>query len=52
MDRYGNGEELVLAKIFDSVTSKPSFRNFNKELFASEFFFATLKVSSWSLHVV
>ncbi|XVE58835.1 hypothetical protein DITRI_Ditri04bG0200800 [Diplodiscus trichospermus] len=33
MDRYGNGEELVLAKIFDSVTSKPSFRNFDKELF-------------------
>ncbi|XVF50511.1 hypothetical protein PTKIN_Ptkin04bG0107000 [Pterospermum kingtungense] len=33
MDRYGNGEELILAKIFDSVTSKPSFRNFDKELF-------------------
>ncbi|OMO97225.1 hypothetical protein CCACVL1_04623 [Corchorus capsularis] len=33
MDRYGNGEELVLSNIFDSVTSKPSFRNFDKELF-------------------
>ncbi|KAL4362113.1 hypothetical protein GQ457_04G012020 [Hibiscus cannabinus] len=33
MDRYGNGEELVLSKVFDSLTSKPSFRNFDKELF-------------------
>ncbi|XP_022737269.1 exonuclease 1 [Durio zibethinus] len=33
MDRYGNGEELVLSKIFESVTSKPSFKNFGKELF-------------------
>ncbi|XP_021292273.1 exonuclease 1 [Herrania umbratica] len=33
MDRYGNGEELVLAKVFDSITSKPSFRGFDKELF-------------------
>ncbi|TYH01565.1 hypothetical protein ES288_A09G068800v1 [Gossypium darwinii] len=33
MDRYGNGEELVLSKVFDSVSSKPSFRNFDKELF-------------------
>ncbi|KAE8675711.1 hypothetical protein F3Y22_tig00111648pilonHSYRG00280 [Hibiscus syriacus] len=33
MDHYGNGEELVLPKVFDSLTSKPSFRNFDKELF-------------------
>ncbi|GMI75435.1 hypothetical protein like AT1G18090 [Hibiscus trionum] len=33
MDRYGNGEELVLSKVFDSLTSKPSFRNFDKDLF-------------------
>ncbi|KAA3455745.1 exonuclease 1 [Gossypium australe] len=33
MDRYGNGEELVLSKVFDSVSSKPTFRNFDKELF-------------------
>ncbi|KAG8483159.1 hypothetical protein CXB51_022136 [Gossypium anomalum] len=30
MDRYGNGEELVLSKVFDSVSSKPSFRNLIK----------------------
>ncbi|KAJ4973711.1 hypothetical protein NE237_006885 [Protea cynaroides] len=33
MDRYGNGEEIVLDKVFNSATgSNPSFRNFNKEL--------------------
>ncbi|KAK1565518.1 hypothetical protein Q3G72_028479 [Acer saccharum] len=33
MDRYGNGEELLLDKVFDSVTGTPSFRSFDKELF-------------------
>ncbi|XP_043695087.1 exonuclease 1 [Telopea speciosissima] len=34
MDRYGNGEEIVLEKVFNSGTGlSPSFRNFNKELF-------------------
>ncbi|KAK2648014.1 hypothetical protein Ddye_015503 [Dipteronia dyeriana] len=33
MDRYGNGEELLLDKVFDSVTCTPSFRSFDKELF-------------------
>ncbi|KAL5748814.1 hypothetical protein ACOSQ2_026111 [Xanthoceras sorbifolium] len=33
MDRHGNGEELLLDKVFDSVTCTPSFRSFNKELF-------------------
>ncbi|KAK2664481.1 hypothetical protein Ddye_003055 [Dipteronia dyeriana] len=33
MDRYGNGEELLLDKVFDSVTGTPSFRRFDKELF-------------------
>ncbi|XP_050226598.1 exonuclease 1 isoform X2 [Mercurialis annua] len=34
MDRYGNGEEMVLDKIFDAVPSKPSFQHFDRELFA------------------
>ncbi|KAK6921229.1 XPG-I domain [Dillenia turbinata] len=33
MDRYGNGEEIILDKVFDSEDLVPSFRNFNKELF-------------------
>lgn len=33
MDRYGNGEEIVLDKVFDSVTHTPSFRKFDMELF-------------------
>ncbi|XP_022137457.1 exonuclease 1 [Momordica charantia] len=32
MDRYGNGEEMMLDKIFDSAGCTPSFRNFDKEL--------------------
>lgn len=37
MDRYGNGEEVVMDKVFDSGSLLPSFRNFNKELFVGEF---------------
>ncbi|KAK0587864.1 hypothetical protein LWI29_030175 [Acer saccharum] len=33
MDRYGNGEELLLDKVFDSVTCTPSFQSFDSELF-------------------
>ncbi|XP_020533793.1 exonuclease 1 isoform X1 [Jatropha curcas] len=33
MDRYGNGEEMVLDKVFDAGACKPSFKYFNKELF-------------------
>ncbi|KAF8025194.1 hypothetical protein BT93_F2134 [Corymbia citriodora subsp. variegata] len=33
MDRYGNGEEMLLQKVFDSTTSTPSFRNFDMALF-------------------
>ncbi|GAB4860991.1 hypothetical protein Ancab_036151 [Ancistrocladus abbreviatus] len=33
MDRYGNGEEIMLDKVFSSNDHKPSFRNFNRELF-------------------
>ncbi|XP_024990590.1 exonuclease 1 [Cynara cardunculus var. scolymus] len=33
MDRYGNGEEIVIDKVFDSVGLVPSFRHFDKELF-------------------
>ncbi|GAV69156.1 XPG_N domain-containing protein/XPG_I domain-containing protein [Cephalotus follicularis] len=33
MDRYGNGEEVLLDKVFISGVTKPSFRNFDKELF-------------------
>ncbi|KAJ9141526.1 hypothetical protein P3X46_032052 [Hevea brasiliensis] len=33
MDRYGNGEEIVLDKVFDAVACKPSFQYFNRELF-------------------
>ncbi|KMT11114.1 hypothetical protein BVRB_5g111960 [Beta vulgaris subsp. vulgaris] len=33
MDRFGNGEEIVLDKVFNSTESKPSFRNFTTNLF-------------------
>lgn len=33
MDRYGNGEEIVLDKVFDAAARKPSFQCFDKELF-------------------
>ncbi|CAH9061200.1 unnamed protein product, partial [Cuscuta epithymum] len=33
MDRYGNGEEFLLDKVFKSVDRKPSFTNFTKDLF-------------------
>ncbi|XP_010540017.1 PREDICTED: exonuclease 1 [Tarenaya hassleriana] len=33
MDRFGNGEELVLGNVFHAVDKKPSFRNFDRELF-------------------
>nr|XP_043627349.1 exonuclease 1 [Erigeron canadensis] len=33
MDRYGNGEEIVIDKVFDSPGRVPSFRHFDKELF-------------------
>lgn len=32
MDRYGNGEEMLLQKVFDSTTSTPSFKNFDMAL--------------------
>ncbi|XP_040998489.1 exonuclease 1 [Juglans microcarpa x Juglans regia] len=33
MDKFGNGEEIVLDKIFGSVARTPSFRNFDMDLF-------------------
>ncbi|XP_059644515.1 exonuclease 1 [Cornus florida] len=33
MDRYGNGEEIVLDKVFEFVAGVPSFQDFDKELF-------------------
>nr|GEV69359.1 exonuclease 1 [Tanacetum cinerariifolium] len=33
MDRYGNGEEIVINTVFDSVERVPSFRHFDKDLF-------------------
>ncbi|KAK4256577.1 hypothetical protein QN277_006283 [Acacia crassicarpa] len=33
MDRYGNGESIELDKVFKAETCKPSFRNFDLELF-------------------
>lgn len=36
MDRYGNGEEVVLHKVFKSATCVPSFRHFDKELFIGD----------------
>lgn len=33
MDRDGNGDEILLDNVFDSMIQKPSLRNFNKELF-------------------
>ncbi|KAL3529202.1 hypothetical protein ACH5RR_008524 [Cinchona calisaya] len=33
MDRYGNGQEIILDKVFGPVSGVPSFRNFDKNLF-------------------
>ncbi|KAI3735697.1 hypothetical protein L6452_15205 [Arctium lappa] len=33
MDRYGNGEEIVIDKVFDYAGCVPSFRHFDTELF-------------------
>ncbi|KAH6799165.1 5'-3' exonuclease family protein [Perilla frutescens var. frutescens] len=33
MDRYGNGDEIVLEKVLNIVGRIPSFMNFNRELF-------------------
>ncbi|XP_074316592.1 exonuclease 1 [Silene latifolia] len=33
MDKFGNGEEIALDKVFSSTDLKPSFRNFNRVLF-------------------
>ncbi|GMP68234.1 hypothetical protein CsSME_00027912 [Camellia sinensis var. sinensis] len=33
MDRYGNGEEIVQNKVFESASRVPSFQCFDKELF-------------------
>ncbi|KAL7099132.1 hypothetical protein ACP275_09G063400 [Erythranthe tilingii] len=34
MDRYGNGEEIIMEKVFkNTVGSVPSFKNFDRELF-------------------
>lgn len=33
MDRYGNGEEMLFEKVFDSADRAPSFRGFTEELF-------------------
>ncbi|ESQ34994.1 hypothetical protein EUTSA_v10007197mg [Eutrema salsugineum] len=35
MDRYGKGEELVLGNVFQAVDKKPSFHNFDQELFTA-----------------
>lgn len=43
MDRYGNGEEMVLDRVFDSVAHAPSFQNFDKELFTGDLL--TLKLA-------
>ncbi|KAF3574047.1 hypothetical protein F2Q69_00061018 [Brassica cretica] len=33
MDRYGKGEELILDNVFQAADQKPSFQNFDQELF-------------------
>ncbi|KAM1938305.1 hypothetical protein FF1_015921 [Malus domestica] len=33
MDHYGNGEEIVLENVFNPGSRKPSFQNFDQELF-------------------
>ncbi|CAG7899653.1 unnamed protein product [Brassica rapa] len=35
MDRYGKGEELILDNVFQAVDQKPSFQNFDQELFTA-----------------
>ena len=37
MDRYGNGESIELEKVFKAETCKPSFRDFDMELFTGVF---------------
>ncbi|GAA0183913.1 exodeoxyribonuclease [Lithospermum erythrorhizon] len=40
MDKYGNGEEIVLDKVFNSVAKKPSFCSFDRALFIGMCVFA------------
>ncbi|KAL0797926.1 hypothetical protein Bca101_053100 [Brassica carinata] len=35
MDRYGKGEELILDNVFQAIDQKPSFQNFDQELFTA-----------------
>ncbi|CAN6902596.1 unnamed protein product [Brassica oleracea var. botrytis] len=35
MDRYGKGEELILDNVFQAADQKPSFQNFDQELFTA-----------------
>lgn len=42
MDRYGNGEEILLEKVFNSEPRTPSFQKFTRELFTGEFHMASL----------
>lgn len=37
MDRHGNGERIVLEKVFDHESSRPSFRGFDMKLFTGKF---------------
>lgn len=45
MDRYGNGEEMILDKIFDSAGCTPSFRYFDMELLTGELLDLHFKLS-------
>ena len=48
MDRYGNGEEIAMNKVFDSVEQVPSFRHFDKDLFIGNDAYLLLNLKSFS----
>lgn len=49
MDRYGNGEEIVLKEVLNIAGRKPSFMNFDRELFTGTSDFAELNLLSASI---
>lgn len=48
MDRDGNGEEIVLDKLFNSVSCLPSFRNFDIKLFLGEYRMPVYDIQNFS----
>lgn len=36
MDRYGNGEEIIMDRLFDTDSDELSFKDFDKELLTGQ----------------